>query len=70
MRRRTLLQSFAVALLSFAAATPAAPVPEAKRPAIPSVQTAILRPLEVRTRRLHRVRPDLIHFPVRYDTFC
>ncbi len=31
---------------------------------------AAIRPLEVRMRRLHRVRPDLMHFPIQYDIIC
>jgi hypothetical protein len=33
-------------------------------------QTAGFGPLEVRTRRLHMVRPDLLPYPIHYDTFC
>lgn len=29
-----------------------------------------LNPLDVRTRRLHMVRPDLLHYPLQYDTYC
>ncbi|HEY0008011.1 MAG TPA: hypothetical protein VGB55_04750 [Tepidisphaeraceae bacterium] len=31
---------------------------------------AVIRPVEVRMRRLHMVRPDLIRFPIVYDTIC
>lgn len=31
---------------------------------------AVIRPLEVRTRKLHLVRPDLLRFPMQYDTHC
>ena len=31
---------------------------------------SVIRPVEVRTRRLHVVRPDLIRFPIVYDTVC
>jgi hypothetical protein len=31
---------------------------------------ATIKPLEVRTRRLHMVRPDLLHYPIQYDTYC
>jgi hypothetical protein len=31
---------------------------------------ASIKPLEVRTRRLHLVRPDLMHYPISYDTYC
>ncbi len=33
-------------------------------------QASSIGPLEVRIRRLHRVRPDLMSFPIQYDTFC
>lgn len=76
MRLRILLQITVVSILSFVAA-PVAPTVAKTSPA-PSPQTqvelrdgvAVIRPLEVRTRRLHRVRPDLIYFPIRYDTYC
>lgn len=29
-----------------------------------------LRPLEVRVRKLHMVRPDLLQFPLPYDVIC
>ncbi|GIW75785.1 MAG: hypothetical protein KatS3mg104_0848 [Phycisphaerae bacterium] len=35
-----------------------------------SVTVSPLKPLDVRTRRLHMVRPDLIHYPLQYDTYC
>ncbi len=31
---------------------------------------AVIRPLEVRTRKLHLIRPDLLRFPMQYDTYC
>jgi len=31
---------------------------------------AVIYPLEVRTRKLHLVRPDLLRFPMQYDTYC
>lgn len=36
----------------------------------PSEALAVIRPLEVRTRKLHLVRPDLLRFPMQYDTYC
>jgi hypothetical protein len=40
--------------------------------ATPSAADAVatIRPLEVRIRRLHRVRPDLMHYPIVYETHC
>jgi len=33
-------------------------------------RVAELRPLEVRIRKLHVVRPDLLRFPMQYDIYC
>jgi hypothetical protein len=33
-------------------------------------RASLFRPIEVRTRRLHLVRPDLLRYPIQYDTFC
>jgi hypothetical protein len=69
MRKSTLLQIMAVSMLSLfsQAATDTAGRPSVD-PAIAPVAT--IKPLEVRTRRLHLVRPDLLHYPIQYDTFC
>ena len=45
----------------------AAPLPT--QAAMPQ-QVAELRPLEVRIRKLHVVRPDLLRFPMQYDVYC
>ncbi len=74
MRKRTVLQIIVVSILSLTLApVPAsdngrATVPGEQQPAFGA--EASFRPLEVRTRRLHMVRPDLIHYPISYDTFC
>jgi hypothetical protein len=40
-------------------------------PSAPSVDAvATIRPLEVRIRRLHRVRPDLLRYPLVVETIC
>lgn len=71
MRKSTLLQIMAVSMLSLslqastdggAAATPT--------PELQISPLTTIKPLEVRTRRLHMVRPDLLHYPIQYDTFC
>jgi hypothetical protein len=36
----------------------------------PFSQIVDLRPLEVRVRKLHMVRPDLLQFPIPYDVIC
>ena len=61
---------FAVALYAVSSpsatsmATPASPAAAAAPEAITS-----LRP-EVRLRKLHLVRPDLIQYPLSYDVYC
>jgi hypothetical protein len=73
MRLRTTLQILAVTILSTFvspadARTDAAIAPPAADAAL--APQAVFRPLEVRTRRLHLVRPDLMHYPIQYDTYC
>lgn len=58
----TLKSLSGVALLLAAAFSPAAPADR--------LQVAELRPLEVRIRKLHVVRPDLLRFPMQYDVYC
>ncbi len=36
----------------------------------PMVRNDALRPLEVRLRKLHLVRPDLIPYPIEYEVVC
>lgn len=54
-----------VLLLQSAAVRPAAPV----KPQAVSVCQAE-QPIEVRLRRLHLVRPDLIMYPIAYEVDC
>jgi hypothetical protein len=35
-----------------------------------SAPYATIRPLEVRTKKLHLVRPDLLRYPIRFDVCC
>ena len=68
--RRLSRAAFAALLLAaaFVPGAPAAqPTAAAAQPAIESV--ASLRP-EVRLRKLHLVRPDLIMYPLSYDIVC
>jgi hypothetical protein len=46
-----------------------ASTPARKNPAISAPQVAS-RLMEVRIRRLHLVRPDLIPYPIAYETIC
>ena len=69
MRKSTLLQIMAVSMLSlFSQATTDTAVRPTTDPQIAPVAT--IKPLEVRTRRLHMVRPDLLHYPIQYDIYC
>lgn len=65
--------AFACALLSGTAPASSAAVSldaPANAPEFSDVSVAVIRPLEVRTRKLHVVRPDLLRFPMQYDTYC
>ena len=57
-----------VALL-VALAWSATPTPRAQAPATTDDALASLRP-EVRLRKLHLVRPDLIPYPIAYEVCC
>jgi len=59
------------ALLIAAAFLPGAPAAQSALAAQPALQevTSTLRP-EVRLRKLHLVRPDLIMYPLAYDVYC
>jgi hypothetical protein len=47
-----------------------APDATAPTPIHASDALAAFRPLEVRLRKLHLVRPDLLQFPIPYDVVC
>jgi len=54
-------------------ASPAAPLPAprvANQPTDPQARYDALRPPEVRLRKLHLVRPDLIPYPIAYEVYC
>jgi hypothetical protein len=63
---------FVLAGTLFAAtATPAAsPVASARPDAALQARLDSLRPPEVRLRKLHLVRPDLIPYPLAYEVVC
>lgn len=46
-----------------------APTPAMTATSLPA-PLALFRPLEVRLRKLHLVRPDLLQYAIPYDTFC
>lgn len=57
----------------FLTASPASPVQApASQPASNDMHVRIdpLRPPEVRLRKLHLVRPDLIPYPIEYEVVC
>ena len=58
-------------LLTAGGSLPGGPVAPAAaaREAVPAQEITSLRP-EVRLRKLHLVRPDLIQYPLAYDVIC
>jgi hypothetical protein len=74
MPKRHLLQKIVVVLIlslgsGFSPAEPA-PVIVDRPMGEAYADWSFIRPIEVRTRRLHLVRPDLLHYPIQYDTYC
>jgi hypothetical protein len=65
---RLLSRAFAIAMLLSAGMIPPAPS-AARTPASPSPD-AVANRYEVRLRKLHLVRPDLIPYPIFYDVYC
>lgn len=64
---RFLSRAFAVAMLLSAGMIPPSP---ARTPNdAPDAGDAVAR-YEVRLRKLHLVRPDLIPYPIHYDVYC
>jgi len=59
-------------LLSFAALVCTAPTikPTGPQPIAPSADTVTSVHPEVRLRKLHLVRPDLIHYPLSVEVIC
>ena len=51
------------------AATPVSP-PQPLTQSTPMARYDALRPPEVRLRKLHLVRPDLIPYPIEYEVVC
>lgn len=71
-RRKVRLFLLAGTLLSAAPALPGS-VPRvlpAAQPTDSVVRNDALRPPEVRLRKLHLVRPDLIPYPIEYEVVC
>jgi hypothetical protein len=67
-----LSRAFAVAMLFSAGMIP--PASQARTPSISPTaqddQTLANTRIEVRLRKLHLVRPDLIPYPISYDVYC
>ena len=59
-----------VLLLASSPAAPLAAPRVADQPTDPQARYDALRPPEVRLRKLHLVRPDLIPYPIAYEVYC
>lgn len=66
---RFLSRAFAIAMLLSAGMIPPAP-PSARTPTTTPGMDAVANRYEVRLRKLHLVRPDLILYPICYDVYC
>jgi hypothetical protein len=66
---RILSGAFAIALLSSAGMIPTAHS-AARTPTNSSTDSTVATRYEVRLRKLHLVRPDLIPYPIRYEVYC
>jgi hypothetical protein len=66
---RLLSRAFAIAMLTSAGMIPPAHS-SARTPADPSTPGDAVARHEVRLRKLHLVRPDLIPYPIHYDIYC
>jgi hypothetical protein len=65
---RFLSRAIAVAMLSAAGMIPTAHSSAARMPTLTGDSVATR--YEVRLRKLHLVRPDLIPYPIKYDVYC
>jgi len=65
---RILSRAFAIAMLSSAGMIPTAH--SAARTPSTSPDSTVATRYEVRLRKLHLVRPDLIPYPIRYEVYC
>jgi hypothetical protein len=65
---RLLSRAFAIAMLLSAGMIPPSTT-SARTPSTPEMQVVAHR-YEVRLRKLHLVRPDLILYPICYDVYC
>ena len=65
---RFLTRAIAIAMLTTAGMIPTAHS-SARTPTGPNIDSVANR-YEVRLRKLHLVRPDLIPYPIHYDVYC
>jgi len=72
MSRGGWLARLLVLVVLLLTASPAAPLtaPQAPQGTEPQARYDALRPPEVRLRKLHLVRPDLIPYPIAYEVYC
>lgn len=71
--RKYLFHGLVASCLAVACSVRSVPVDVCPAPAAVALSAGaeqLLRPSEVRTRKLHVVRPDLLHYPLAYDTYC
>jgi hypothetical protein len=61
---------FALAMLVSAGMIPPAPSARTPVPNTPAEDAVANTRIEVRLRKLHLVRPDLIPYPIHYDVYC
>ena len=62
-------RAIAIAMLSSAGMIPPANPARTATPADTQPTESVAR-MEVRLRKLHLVRPDLIPYPIHYDVYC
>ena len=66
MKRRLLLAACLLSMINaITCGTPATPIP-----ANASQEQLVRLPPEVRLRKLHLVRPDLIQYPICFEVYC
>jgi hypothetical protein len=67
--RRLISSALLICALAGSSTLSAADAPAAPR-SVQSAPRLAYRPMEVRLRRLHLVRPDLIPYPIAYEIIC
>ena len=67
---RLVSRAIAIAMLSSAGMIPPAHPARTATPVDANQSTDSVARMEVRLRKLHLVRPDLIPYPIHYDVYC